>query len=111
MSDETIFETTIQKRNPAERPAFLGAACGGTAEVGRRDEALARTHQQSRGLPDSSANGAGSNTPATDAPQSLEHALEPAGRPSPERLRGVPWPDLWRQDLVTCELLAARPKG
>ena len=80
MSEESIFETTIRKRNPAERDVFPGGACGGNAKVRRHDETLARARQQSRGLPDSSANGAGSSTAAVEVPRSLEQALDPVGR-------------------------------
>jgi tetratricopeptide (TPR) repeat protein len=42
---------------------------------------------------------------AADARQSLEQALELAGRAWPEQLPGVAWPGLWPQDLVKYELL------
>jgi hypothetical protein len=42
---------------------------------------------------------------ATDARQSLQHALEMVGRASREQLPGVAWPDMAPQDLVECELL------
>ena len=42
---------------------------------------------------------------AADARQSLQQALELAGRASPEQLPGVAWPDMGPQDLVECELL------
>ena len=45
MSEESIFETTIRKRNPAERDVFPGGACGGNAKVRRHDETLARARQ------------------------------------------------------------------
>ncbi len=42
---------------------------------------------------------------AADARQSLQRALELAGRASPVQLPGVAWPDMGPQDLVECELL------
>jgi hypothetical protein len=71
MSEETIFDAAIQKANPAERAAYLDAACGGDAELRRRIEALVRAHQQSGGLLDSSSNDAGSIT--ADVGMHLHH--------------------------------------
>ena len=52
MSEETIFETALSKTAPAERAAYLEAACAGDPELRRRVEALLRAHEQSGGLLD-----------------------------------------------------------
>ncbi len=45
MNEETIFTEALQKANPAERAAFLGAACDGDAALRRRIEALLAAHE------------------------------------------------------------------
>jgi tetratricopeptide (TPR) repeat protein len=52
MSEETIFETALSKAAPAERAAYLDAACAGDPELRRRIESLLRAHERSRGLLD-----------------------------------------------------------
>ncbi|MCI0463369.1 MAG: SUMF1/EgtB/PvdO family nonheme iron enzyme [Gemmataceae bacterium] len=46
MTEETIFENALQKRDPGERAAFLEQACGGDAELRQRVEALLQAHDQ-----------------------------------------------------------------
>ena len=53
MSEETIFETARSKTAPAERAAYLDAACAGDPELRRRIEDLLRAHERSGGLLDS----------------------------------------------------------
>ena len=45
MTDETIFATALEKSNPAERTAFLDAACAGDARLRQRVAALLRAHE------------------------------------------------------------------
>src|SRR5262249_43270124 len=52
MSEETIFETALSKTEPAERAAYLEAACSGDPELRRRIESLLRSHERARGLLD-----------------------------------------------------------
>src|SRR5262245_7377770 len=52
MSEETIFETALEKTAPAERAAYLEAACGGDADLRGRVEALLRAHERTSGLLD-----------------------------------------------------------
>jgi serine/threonine protein kinase len=52
MSEETIFETALSKTEPAERIAYLDAACADDPELRRRIEALLRSHEQAGGLLD-----------------------------------------------------------
>src|SRR5204863_9874749 len=46
MTEATIFETALEKPDPAERSAYLDAACGGDAALRRRVEELLRAHDQ-----------------------------------------------------------------
>ena len=52
MSEETIFLPALEKATPAERAAYLDAACGGDPGLRRRVEALLQAHEQSGGLLD-----------------------------------------------------------
>src|SRR5262245_37838821 len=52
MSEETIFETALSKTEPAERAAYLDAACAGDPELRRRIESLLRSHERASGLLD-----------------------------------------------------------
>jgi hypothetical protein len=51
-SEETIFVAALEKDAPAERAAYLEAACGGDDGLRRRVEALLRAHEQSGDLLD-----------------------------------------------------------
>src|SRR5262245_30890601 len=44
MTEETIFAEAIEKSTPAERAAFLDAACAGDAALRQRVEALLQSH-------------------------------------------------------------------
>ena len=67
MSEETIFVAALEKATPAERAAYLDAACAGDPELRRRVEALLRAHEQSGDLLDPPLQdpGRGPSTPAT----------------------------------------------
>src|SRR5437660_1178924 len=51
MSEETLFHDALS-RPPAERPAFLDAACAGQPELKAAVEALLAAHEASGGLLD-----------------------------------------------------------
>src|SRR5579885_2288000 len=68
MSEETIFVTALEKAAPAERAAYLDAACAGDAGLRRRVEALLRAHEQSGDLLD---------PPPRDPGPRTEHAGDP----------------------------------
>jgi hypothetical protein len=59
MSEETVFATALEKTAPAERAAYLEAACAGEPELRRRVEALLWAHEQSSGPPASPSHGRG----------------------------------------------------
>ncbi len=44
MTEETIFLTALEKKNPAERTAYLDAVCVGDPALRERVEALLRSH-------------------------------------------------------------------
>ena len=44
MNEATIFATALEKRDPAERSAYLEEACGGDAGLRKRVEALLESH-------------------------------------------------------------------
>src|SRR5438128_962669 len=44
MTEETIFLEALNKQGPAERAAYLGAACAGDAALRARVEALLASH-------------------------------------------------------------------
>ncbi len=46
MTEETIFEVALAKRNPAERKAYLDEVCGADADLRRRVEALLASHDK-----------------------------------------------------------------
>src|SRR6516225_1255153 len=46
MTEETLFEVALAKRNPAERQAYLDEACGADIGLRRRVEALLASHDQ-----------------------------------------------------------------
>jgi serine/threonine protein kinase len=50
MTEETVFAAALEKRDPAERAAFLDQACGQDAEMRRRIEALLQSHEQASGF-------------------------------------------------------------
>ena len=52
MSEESIFVAALEKPEPAERAAYLEAACAGDSDFRRRVEALLRAHEQSGDLLD-----------------------------------------------------------
>ncbi len=74
MSEETIFVTALEKAVPAERDAYLDAACAGDPELRRRVESLLRAHQQSGDLLD---------PPVHDPGTRAEHADDAAARRPP----------------------------
>jgi hypothetical protein len=46
MTEETIFEAALARRNPAERQAYLDEACGADVGLRRRVEALLASHDK-----------------------------------------------------------------
>ena len=46
MTEETIFEVALGKRDPAERSAYLARACGGDPRLRQRVEALLASHER-----------------------------------------------------------------
>jgi eukaryotic-like serine/threonine-protein kinase len=52
MHEEPIFAAALEKLTPAEREAYLEAACAGDAELRRRVDALLKAHEQSGDLLD-----------------------------------------------------------
>src|SRR5262245_36761652 len=44
MTEETLFAEALDKTTPAERAAFLDAACGGNAALRQRVEALLQSY-------------------------------------------------------------------
>jgi hypothetical protein len=50
MTEETLFATALEKPTPAERAAFLDAACAGDPALRRRLEALLASHEASEFL-------------------------------------------------------------
>src|SRR5262249_12189042 len=46
MTEETIFETALGKRDPAERAAYLAEACDGDPGLRQRVEALLASHEK-----------------------------------------------------------------
>src|SRR4051794_31230796 len=46
MTDETIFAAALEKRDPAERSAYLDQACAGQPELRRNVEELLRAHHE-----------------------------------------------------------------
>jgi serine/threonine protein kinase len=78
MSEETIFETALSKAAPAERAAYLDAACTDDPELRRRVEVLLRAHEQSSGPLD--------RPPPDPWPQTEAWgATRPGGGPAPAR--------------------------
>ena len=51
MTDETLFHEALAQP-PAERPAFLDAACAGQPQLRAAVEALLAAHETSGSLPD-----------------------------------------------------------
>src|SRR5262245_9145031 len=47
MTEETLFAAALEKGSPAERAAFLDAACAGDTGLRQRVEALLASHEQS----------------------------------------------------------------
>src|SRR5262245_29153261 len=45
MSEEALFLSALEKKEPAERAAFLDAACAGNPALRERLEALLRSHE------------------------------------------------------------------
>jgi hypothetical protein len=45
MTEETLFAAALEQSGPAEREAYLDAACAGDAALRRRVEALLRAHE------------------------------------------------------------------
>src|SRR5579859_1430724 len=45
MTEETIFAAALEKRDPAERKAYLDQACGGDAGLRQRLETLLKSHE------------------------------------------------------------------
>ena len=68
MSEESIFVTALEKTTPAERAAYLEAACAGNLELRLRVEALLRAHEQSGDLLDSPGHDSGPSTHPGAAP-------------------------------------------
>src|SRR3954447_18197522 len=50
MTEETIFADALEKHTPAERAAYLDAACAGEAVLRQRIEALLRSHEDAGGF-------------------------------------------------------------
>jgi serine/threonine-protein kinase len=69
MSEETLFHEALA-RPPAERAAFLEAACAGQPQLRAAVDALLAAHERSRNVLD-------------QPPQALGHSIDPA--PPPER--------------------------
>src|SRR5262245_39928476 len=46
MTEVTIFEAALARRDPAERAAYLDEACGGAPALRQRVESLLRSHEQ-----------------------------------------------------------------
>jgi len=46
MSERDLFIAALERDDPAERDAYLSAACGGDADLRRRVERLLRLHQE-----------------------------------------------------------------
>jgi serine/threonine protein kinase len=91
MTEETIFEVALGKRDPAEREAYLDESCGGDADLRRRVEALLASHEKLGNFLDRPAVeqlGAGSPSPGgvTGAEQQGEEEdalgfLRPSAKP------------------------------
>ncbi|MCA1685106.1 MAG: hypothetical protein LC745_03810, partial [Planctomycetia bacterium] len=45
MNEETIFHAALERAEPSERAAYLGAACAGDADLRRCVESLLRAHE------------------------------------------------------------------
>jgi eukaryotic-like serine/threonine-protein kinase len=67
MSEETSFVAALEKATPAERAAYIEAACAGDPDLRRRAEALLRAHEQSGDLLD---------RPVQDPRPRTEHASD-----------------------------------
>src|SRR4051812_14915475 len=90
MSEETIFEAALEKATPAERAAYLDAACAGDLALRQRLDALL-------GAPDQAGN-------------FLERpAIEQAAGPPPRLAPGAIRPSLPRGSLI--ETLSDLPGG
>src|SRR5262249_54467254 len=50
MTEETIFAAALEKSDPAERSAYLDAACGGQPELRKRIDGLLAAHDKAVGF-------------------------------------------------------------
>src|SRR5262245_16617240 len=55
MSEETLFTQALEKADPAQRAAFLDAACGDNRALRARLEALLGSHEQASSFLESPA--------------------------------------------------------
>ncbi len=84
MSEEAIFTAALERTDPAERAAYLDAACGDDADLRRRVESLLWAHESEDSLIDAPA-GLDSPTSASAPeiePGSSTHVDSDGGRPS-----------------------------
>jgi hypothetical protein len=70
MTEESIFIGALEKKDAAERAAFLDRACAGDESLRQRIERLLRRHEQTDSLLDAPAAGVGAtvNQPAAERP-------------------------------------------
>src|SRR5262245_58836809 len=68
MTEESIFTAALERKNPAERAAYLDGACAGDAGLRQRVEALLKSHEASGFLEQPAVEATGAYQPAALAP-------------------------------------------